>query len=76
LAGQPIQIWNKNTKRGLLVNDLDSLKHELWNTILAKRKEKHPKTNYGTGTQNTIIIFWIESEKNTKHTFVGIGRDG
>jgi hypothetical protein len=40
LAGQPIQIWNKKQKRGL-VNDLDSLQNELWNTILAKKRKKH-----------------------------------
>jgi len=32
----------KKQKRGL-VNDLDSLKNELWNTILAKKRKKTPK---------------------------------
>jgi hypothetical protein len=36
----------KKQKRGL-VNHLDLLKNELWNAIVAKKRKKHPKTNYG-----------------------------
>ena len=53
MAGQPIQIWNKKQKRGL-VNDLDSLKNELWNAILAKKRKKNTQKRITAGTQYLV----------------------
>jgi hypothetical protein len=39
-VGRPTD--QKKQKKGL-VNDLDSLKNELWNAILAKKRKKTPK---------------------------------
>ncbi len=44
LAGQPFQIWQEKTKkRPCLVNDLASLKKELWSVNFAKKSKKTPK---------------------------------
>ena len=42
MVGRPTQPFQILQKRGL-VNDLDSLKNELWNAILAKKRKKTPK---------------------------------
>ena len=61
LAGQPIK---KNQKKGL-VNDLDLLKNELWNAILAK-KRKNTQKLITAGTQ------WLVSKIRKKTVFLCI----
>ncbi len=53
LASQPIQIWNKKQKRGL-VNDLDLLKKEFWSAHFAK-KNKNTKKLITAGTHCKLL---------------------